>query len=105
MIKMKSNGVFGFCIKKMWQSIAILLVIIAVVISILKYSLPHIGVYRDDIQQWVRQQYGAEIYIGNIAAGWDGSGPAILLQNISFLPSATTPLDLVIKEVRSKIEF
>ncbi len=102
---MKSNGVFGFCIKKMWQSIAILLVIIAVVISILKYSLPHIGVYRDDIQQWVRQQYGAEIYIGNIAAGWDGSGPAILLQNISFLPSATTPLDLVIKEVRLKLDF
>ncbi|MFT5161485.1 MAG: hypothetical protein ACI9FJ_000049 [Alteromonadaceae bacterium] len=102
---MKIGGVCFFCIKKMWQTIAALLVITAVIISILKYSLPHIGLYRDDIQQWVQQEYGADIYIGNITAGWDGIGPAILLQNISLLPNKTTPLDLVIKEVRLKLDF
>ena len=74
---MKIGGVCVFCIKKMWQVIATLLVITAVIISILKYSLPHIGSYSDDIQNWVRDEYGAEIYIGNISAGWDGIGPLL----------------------------
>jgi uncharacterized protein (TIGR02099 family) len=102
---MKINGVCFFCIKKMWQSLAILLVITAVVISLLKYTLPHIGSYSNDIQDWVRTKYGAEIYIGSISAGWEGTGPAILLQNISFLPNESAPLDLLIKETRIKLDF
>lgn len=102
---MKIDGVCFFCIKKMWQLLAILLVITAVVISLLKYTLPHIGSYSNDIQDWVRTKYGAEIYIGSISAGWEGTGPAILLQNISFLPNESAPLDLVIKETRIKLDF
>ncbi|NQZ08340.1 MAG: TIGR02099 family protein [Algicola sp.] len=102
---MKIDGVCFFCIKKMWQLLAILLVITAVVISLLKYTLPHIGSYGNDIQDWVRTKYGAEIYIGSISAGWEGNGPAILLQNISFLPNESAPLDLVIKETRIKLDF
>jgi uncharacterized protein (TIGR02099 family) len=102
---MKIGGVCFFCIKKMWQVLAILLVITAVIISVLKYTLPHIGGYRENIQDWVRTQYGAEIYIGNISAGWEGNGPTILLQNISFLPNESAPLDLVIKETRVKLDF
>ncbi len=102
---MKINGVCFFCIKKMWQLLAMLLVITAVVISLLKYTLPHIGSYSNDIQDWVRTKYGAEIYIGSISAGWEGTGPAILLQNISFLPNESAPLDLVIKETRVKLDF
>ncbi|MFT4925546.1 MAG: hypothetical protein ACI8WB_001639 [Phenylobacterium sp.] len=104
-VLMKVPGVCLYCINKVWQFIAVFLVIIAVVISLLKYSLPHVGVYRDNIQQWVFDEYGAQINIGNITAGWDGIGPAILLQDLSFEPNAVTPLDLQIKEVRLKLDF
>lgn len=102
---MKIAGVCFYCIKKIWQSVAVLLVITAVAISLLKYTLPHIGIYRNDIQNWVFEQYGAQITIGNITAGWDGIGPAVLLQNIAFVPNEATPLDLTIKEVRLKLDF
>lgn len=102
---MKIGGVCFFCIKKMWQVIAALLVFVAVFISVLKYSLPHVGDYSDDIQNWVRDEYGAEIYIGNISAGWDGIGPAIILENISFLPNESAPLDVVIAQTRIKLDF
>ena len=102
---MKIGGICFFCVKKMWQVIAATLVLVAVFISVLKYSLPYVGSYSDDIQTWVREEYGAEIYIGNISAGWDGIGPAIILENISFLPNESAPLDVVIAQTRIKLDF
>ena len=84
---MKIGGVCVFCIKKMWQVIATLLVLTAVIISVLKYTLPYVGSYSDTMQDWVRDTYGAEIYIGKVTAGWDGIGPAMILENISLSKS------------------
>lgn len=102
---MKVGGVCFYCVKKLWQLCAALIVFIAVVISILKYTLPYVDSYRIDIQDWVRQSYNADVQIGSISAGWDGTGPAVILQNLSLTPTAAAPLDLVIKETRIKLDF
>lgn len=102
---MKIGGVCFFCVKKLWQLLAVLLVTIAVVISILKYTLPYLDSYRLDIQQWVQEKYNADIEIGSITAGWDGAGPSIILQNLSLSPTAAAPLDVVIAETRIKLDF
>lgn len=102
---MKIGGVCFFCIKKLWQLLALTLVVVAVIISALKYTLPHVDSYRQDIQNWVHETYNADIQIGSISAGWDGTGPAVILQNISLTPTAAAPLDVVISETRVKLDF
>lgn len=82
-----------------------LVVFVAVVISLLKYSLPYTDSFRDEIQTWINTEYDADISIGKITAGWETTGPAIILEDITLLTSDATPLDLHINETRIKLDF
>ncbi len=95
---------FG-CVRRLLRVVAVFIVMIAVVISVLRYSLPHIDSWRNDIQTWVREAYGADVFIGKITAGWDTTGPAIILNDISFQPDNLSPVDLIIGETRIKLDF
>lgn len=93
------------CLRKLWRCIAMLVVFVAVVISILKYTLPYTDSFRGEIQTWINTEYDADISIGKITAGWETTGPAIILEDITLLTSDATPLDLHIEETRIKLDF
>lgn len=84
---------------------AVLVVFVAVVISVLKYTLPYTDSFREEIQTWINTEYDADIRIGKITAGWETTGPAIILEDITLLTSDATPLDLQIKQTRVKLDF
>lgn len=96
---------FVRCAKILWGCIATSVVLLAVVISVLKYSLPYAEEYRLDIEAYLFEQFSAEIRIGGIDASWHRSGPVIILRDVQLAPSPSAPLDISIAETRIELNF
>ncbi|MDO6721186.1 YhdP family protein [Psychrosphaera sp. 1_MG-2023] len=96
---------FVRCAKILWGCIATSVVLLAVVISVLKYSLPYADEYRLDIEAYLFEQFSAEIHIGGIDASWHRSGPVIILKDVQLAPSPSAPLDISIAETRIEFNF
>ena len=84
--KTKSASYYAaYFIKKLWALAALVLVVVAVTLSLLRYSLPYMNDQKHHLEQWLSVQVGAELKIGEINARWQGVGPAIILHNIFVL--------------------
>lgn len=94
-----------FCLRKVWQFTAVTLVLLAVIISVLKYSLPYANQYKADFEALIAEQFGVDLYIGSISATWQNNGPALVLNNISFQPNDLAPVDLLIAQTRLQINI
>ena len=93
------------CVKTAWALFATSVVLLAVVISLLKISLPYANNYKADIETYLYQEFGAQVRIGAIGASWQKTGPVIVLEQISLTPSASAPLDISISETRVEWNF
>ncbi|MCV2885770.1 YhdP family protein [Aestuariibacter sp. AA17] len=103
---MKSASyIAAYIVKKLWTTAAVMLVFVAVVMSLLRYSLPYMDGQKDRLQNWLSQQYGVELAIGELSAGWSGIGPTLLLRDISLQQSERSPISLDIKETQVELDF
>ncbi|GBL03649.1 protease [Glaciecola sp. KUL10] len=84
---------------------AITLVVFAILVSAVRYSLPYLNDQKHYIEEYVFSQYGVQLYIGSIDAKWQGSGPQLVLQNVSLPQSDVSPIELSIKDIYVHIEF
>lgn len=91
--------------KVCWVTLASCILLLAVLISALKYTLPYLDDYRVDIEQYVLNNFGAQVAIGEIGASWQTSGPVINLYNLVLEPSAQAPLDISIDKTQLKVNF
>ncbi|CAH9063249.1 hypothetical protein PSECIP111854_03186 [Pseudoalteromonas sp. CIP111854] len=85
-----------FCIRKVWQVFAITLVTLAVLVSVVKYSLPYANDYRENIEDIIHQQFGVSLSLGAISASWESNGPALVLENLTFVDNESSPIALSI---------
>jgi uncharacterized protein (TIGR02099 family) len=92
-------------IKKLWALVALSLVVVAVTLSVIRYSLPYMNDQKHHIEQWLSAQVGAELKIGEISAKWQGLGPAIILRNVQLIQSAQSPINLTIAETAIEVDF
>lgn len=93
-----------YCLHKLWLTLAVLLVLLAVFISLLRYSLPYADNYKQHIEQLIQSRYGAAVQINELSAGWQKFGPALLLNNVK-LYNDQQQLQLSIAETRVQIDF
>ncbi|WP_372767710.1 YhdP family protein [Pseudoalteromonas sp.] len=89
-----------WCLRKIWQIFAISLVLIAVLVSLLKYSLPYANDYKGEIETLLTEQIGTDIAIGSISAGWEHTGPALVLNQVSFGKEQSLALGLYVEQSR-----
>ena len=75
------NGVIHLC----WYSIAGAIITLAVAITLLRFLLPDIGNYREDVQLFVSEYTGYPVEIKELDATWDGWIPNLYLKDISIL--------------------
>lgn len=61
--------------------------------------------YKSNIEEYVLENFGAKITIGEIGASWQTSGPVVTLYDLSLEPSVTAPLDISIAETQLKVNF
>lgn len=98
-------------IKKLWALVALSLVVVAVTLSVVRYSLPYMNDQKHHLEQWLSVQIGAELKIGEISAKWQGIGPAIVLRDIQLIPNTSltentlSPISLSIGETAIEVDF
>ncbi|KAA1158815.1 YhdP family protein [Pseudoalteromonas fuliginea] len=102
---MKAKAVCFFCFRKLWQTCAIILVLLAVIVSILKYTLPYANDYKGDIETYLHSKFDVSLSIGSISASWQGSGPALVLEDLSFKDNETAPISLTIAKTSLELNL
>jgi len=102
---MKTKAVCFFCFRKLWQTCAIILVLLAVIVSILKYTLPYANDYKGDIETYLHDKFAISLSIGAISASWHGAGPALVLEELSFKDNETAPISLTIAKTSLELNL
>ena len=107
MNKKTNSGSFylAYIIKKLWALVALSLVVVAVTISILRYSLPYMDEQKNHLEEWLSKQIGTELKIGEITAKWQGLGPAIVLRDVQLINNPQSPINLSITETSIEVDF
>lgn len=94
-----------YVVKKLWTIIAIALVLFALIMSLLRYSLPYLNNHKDYVQDYIANQYSIDIEFGELSASWQSHGPTIVLRDVSIKNGTQSPLSLIIGEVFFELEF
>lgn len=92
-----------FCLHKLWLALAISVVVLAVVISVLRYSLPYADNYKRQLEQFIAEKYAVEVSIGELSAGWQKFGPALLVKKLRLASQGQT--QIYIAETRIRLDF
>ncbi|WP_172449200.1 YhdP family protein [Bowmanella denitrificans] len=95
----------SYIVRKLWTLSAILLVTLAVLLSLLRYSLPHMDSKKHWLEDYINQEYGTDLKIGSISAAWQGTGPAIVLRDVALNNQLDSPLQLNIRETQIQLDF
>src|SRR5690554_1526290 len=83
-----------FTLRKLWLALALFLVLAAVVLSIVRYSLPYLDNYRENIEQLVAEQFNQDIRIGALSADWSAFGPSLVLEDVELAVGVNYPYQL-----------
>jgi uncharacterized protein (TIGR02099 family) len=79
MLKRLFKGLYHF----IWYTFAAIILSAAVLVTLVRLTLPDIGGYRDYIESWVSQYMGYPVEIHDINADWEGWTPHLYLSNIN----------------------
>lgn len=101
----KAGEVAAYFIKKVWLLLAVVLVLFAVMLSVLRYALPHLDHKKHLLEEYVNEKYGVELHIGSVQADWVKEGPSVILNDVVLVNSDSSPVALEIEQVHMKIDF
>ena len=73
-----------------FYTVAVIVLIAAVSVSLIRLALPDIGEYRGEIEAWVSHYMGFPVVIRSIDATWKGWTPHLYLTDIDLLNKAGT---------------
>lgn len=103
---MKSTSFYAsYIVRKLWTLAAILLVVVALFLSVLRFSLPYMDSHKGKVENWLSNQYGVELKIGKLSAGWSKKGPSLVLKNVFLKQDEKSPIGLEIIETKIEIDF
>ncbi|MFC4701057.1 YhdP family protein [Glaciecola siphonariae] len=100
-----SNRIIALGIRKLWTLIAVLLVLVALFISLLRYSLPLLDDRKHVIEDYVATQYGLDLSIGSVSATWQSSGPSLQLSDVHLRQGEQSPVALKVGDVYLSVKF
>lgn len=95
----------AYIVKKLWKFAALSLLLVAVLLSLLRYSLPYMDSQKHHLENWLEGKFGAQLRIGEISARWNGSGPAIVLRKLQLIQNSQSPISLDIEETFIEVDF
>ncbi|WP_394203782.1 YhdP family protein [Shewanella waksmanii] len=88
-----------------WQTLAIILVLFALVVSLIRGLLPKLDDVRYEVINYIEQQYQVEIQLDKLAAEWQAYGPALTMKRIVIPHQERIPVTAVIDNVHIKLDF
>lgn len=81
------------------------LVLFAVLLSVLRYSLPYLDNKKPLLEDYINQQYGVALSIGTLKADWLQSGPSIVLEDVRLRSNAQSPIALNVDNIDIELNF
>lgn len=98
-------SVAAYIVKKLWLFCAIVLVLFAVLLSALRYTLPYLDEEKQLIEEYLSAQYGIKLTIDSLSAAWQGTGPSIVLNGVEFQQNDLSPVELRLEQVYVEVDF
>ncbi|MCP4865705.1 MAG: TIGR02099 family protein [Alteromonas sp.] len=98
-------SVAAYIVKKLWLFCAIVLVLFAVLLSALRYTLPYLDEEKQLIEDYLSAQYGIQLTIDSLSAAWQGTGPSIVLNGVEFQQNDLSPVELKLEQVYVEVDF
>jgi uncharacterized protein (TIGR02099 family) len=90
-------------LKRLYKTLALMLVIFAVLLSALRLLMPYGDNLRQSLEDYVNSQYQGEMRIGQLTTAWQKYGPVLIARDVTLFNSQALQVD--IKEVDLQIDF
>ncbi|MCU8039389.1 YhdP family protein [Shewanella oncorhynchi] len=88
-----------------WQFMALILVLFALAVSLIRGLLPQVDEVRQQLVNYVKSEYKVDVQVGELSAHWQAFGPAINIDDLVIPPQEQLPVTLMIKNVQVKLDF
>ncbi|WP_067662737.1 YhdP family protein [Ferrimonas marina] len=88
-----------------WYSLAGLLVLCALLISLARSLLPQLDGARDHLVVWLQEQTGIQFEVAQLGAGWHGGGPRLQLKQLALPPEQDLPVSFTIQRMELHLDF
>ena len=100
---MSFSSVLNRWLNRLYKTLAILLVVVAVAISALRLYLPYAHHHTQAFQDYLNDTYQTNITIGRLNMGWQQLGPTLIVEDVSLLEISAA--DVFIKKADMRINF
>jgi|GEM_PF-3869325 len=71
-----------YTLRRCWHLLAEVIVVIAILVTVLRFALPHLNDYRHNLEEEFGRSSGQLVSIGHLAASWHGMGPLLTLSQV-----------------------
>lgn len=88
-----------------WQSVAIILVVFALGVSLFRGLLPKLDQVRQELVSYIEQEYQVTVQLSELTAEWQAFGPAVTIKKLVLPPQENLPLTLIVENVHVKLDF
>lgn len=90
-------------LNRLYKTVAILLVLLAVLISAFRLFLPYVHHYRLPLQNYLNEKSQTNISIGSLNMTWQRSGPILIIGDVEVLKTEST--SVFIKQLELQLDF
>ncbi len=90
-------------LNRLYKTVAIVLVLLAVLISAFRLFLPYVHHYRLPLQNYLNETSQANIVIGDLSMTWQRSGPSLVISDVQVLE--TESASLFIDQLELQVDF
>ncbi|QYK01806.1 YhdP family protein [Shewanella psychrotolerans] len=88
-----------------WQTVAIILVVFALGVSLFRGLLPKLDQVRQELVSYIEQEYQVTVQLSELSAEWQAFGPAVTIKKLVLPPQDNLPLTLIVENVHVKLDF
>jgi len=88
-----------------WQLLALILVLFALTVSLIRGLLPQVDEVRQQLVEYVKSEYQINIQVGELSAQWQAFGPAVTIDDLVIPPQEKLPVTVLVKQIQIKLDF
>lgn len=95
----------SWVLKKLWLLLAIALVLVAVALSLLRYSLPYLPDLTQPLENQLEARFQQPVSISELSMAWTQQGPSVVLENLSLSADDKAKVKFKVAEVHVVLNF
>lgn len=91
--------------RKLWLTLAVVLVLVAVGLSLLRYSLPYLPDLTAPLEDQLEYRFQQPVSISDLSMAWTQEGPSVVLKDLILLERDVSPVQVRIGELHVVLDF